>query len=185
MPVQKSRGKGQQEFPWPCLVHSVTEQTVLTHLQLGRHGCEVARDRAVSKTSPSLRRRAVWSSGGKQPCIQPMEAGRAREQPRGSEGRVWRRLWLKEARNGLSDQEGIWGASRVAQRWRIHLLMQMTQVRSPVREDPTCHRAAKPVRHDWACALEPSSPRSRSPGTPESMLSNKRSHRNEKPPHGS
>ena len=36
--------------------------------------------------------------------------------------------------------------------------MQGTRVRALVREDPTCHGATKPVRHnDWACALEPTS----------------------------
>ena len=36
--------------------------------------------------------------------------------------------------------------------------MQGTQVRALVREDLTCHGAAKPVRHNyWACALEPAS----------------------------
>ena len=34
--------------------------------------------------------------------------------------------------------------------------MQETWVRSLGREDPMCHRATKPVCHDyWACALEP------------------------------
>ena len=38
------------------------------------------------------------------------------------------------------------------------LPMQGTQVRALVREDPTCHGAAKPMRHNyWACALEPAS----------------------------
>ena len=47
-------------------------------------------------------------------------------------------------------------ASLVAQWLRIHLSMQGTQVRSLVREDPTCRGAAKPMRHNsWACALEP------------------------------
>ena len=32
---------------------------------------------------------------------------------------------------------------------RIHLPMQGTQVRALVREDPTCHRASKPVRHNY------------------------------------
>ena len=36
--------------------------------------------------------------------------------------------------------------------------MQGTRVRSLVREDPTCRRATKLVRHNyWACALEPTS----------------------------
>ena len=31
-------------------------------------------------------------------------------------------------------------------------------VGSSIREDPTCHRATKPVHHKyWACALEPAS----------------------------
>ena len=48
------------------------------------------------------------------------------------------------------------GASLVAQWLRIRLPTQGTRVRALVREDPTCHRATKPVRHNyWACALEP------------------------------
>ena len=50
------------------------------------------------------------------------------------------------------------GTSPVAQWLRIRLPMQGTRVRAPVREDPTCHGATKPVRHNyWACALEPTS----------------------------
>ena len=49
-----------------------------------------------------------------------------------------------------------WRASLVVQCLRIHLPMQGTQVRSLVREDPTCHGATKPVHHNyWACTLEP------------------------------
>ena len=39
--------------------------------------------------------------------------------------------------------------SLVAQWLRIHLLMQGTQVRALVREDPTCRRATKPVRRNY------------------------------------
>ena len=50
------------------------------------------------------------------------------------------------------------GTSLVAQWLRIHLPMQGTWVQSLVREDPTCHGAAKPVHGNyWACALEPAS----------------------------
>ena len=43
-------------------------------------------------------------------------------------------------------------ASLVAQWLRIRLPMQGTRVRALVREDPTCRRATKPVRHNyWAC----------------------------------
>ncbi|KAJ8795982.1 hypothetical protein J1605_002744 [Eschrichtius robustus] len=38
--------------------------------------------------------------------------------------------------------------SLVAQWLRICLPMQGTRVRALVREDPTCHRAAKPVHHN-------------------------------------
>ena len=69
--------------------------------------------------------------------------------------------------------------------------MQGTQVRALVREDPTCHGATKPVRHNyWACALEPVShnygarlPQLVKPTRLEPMLRNKRGHRNEKPAH--
>ena len=47
------------------------------------------------------------------------------------------------------------GTSLVAQWLRICLPMQGSWVRSLVREDPTCHTATKPMRHNyWACALE-------------------------------
>ena len=39
--------------------------------------------------------------------------------------------------------------SLVAQWLRIHLPMQATRVRALVREDPTCHGATKPVRHNY------------------------------------
>ena len=42
-----------------------------------------------------------------------------------------------------------WGTSLVAQWLRIHLPMQGTRVRSLIQEDPTCHGAAKPVRHNY------------------------------------
>ena len=41
------------------------------------------------------------------------------------------------------------GTSLVAQWLRIHLAMQRTQVRSSVQEDPTCHRATEPMRHNY------------------------------------
>ena len=40
------------------------------------------------------------------------------------------------------------GTSLVAQWLRIHLPMQGTRVQALVREDPTCHVAAKPVHHN-------------------------------------
>ena len=44
--------------------------------------------------------------------------------------------------------EGYW-ASLVTQRLRICLPMQGTRDRALVREDPTCHRATKPVSHNY------------------------------------
>ena len=43
----------------------------------------------------------------------------------------------------------IWGASLVARWLRICLPMQGTRVGALVREDPTCRRATKPVRHNY------------------------------------
>ena len=40
-------------------------------------------------------------------------------------------------------------ASLVAQWLRIRLLMQGTWVQALVWEDPTCHGAAKPMRHNY------------------------------------
>ena len=41
------------------------------------------------------------------------------------------------------------GASLVAQWLRIRLPMQGTRVQALAREDPTCRRATKPVRHNY------------------------------------
>ena len=84
----------------------------------------------------------------------------------------------------------VW-TSLVAQWLRVHLPMQETQVRALVQEDPTCHRATKPVRHNyWAWALEPARrsywahvPQLLKPVHLEPVLHNKKSHRNEKPAH--
>ena len=62
--------------------------------------------------------------------------------------------------------------SLMVQGLRIHLPMQGTQVWSLVQEDSMCHRATQLVLHNYRslCAQEP-------------VLSNNRSHRNEKPAH--
>ena len=83
------------------------------------------------------------------------------------------------------------GTSLVAQWLRIHLPMQGTRVWALVREDPTCRRTTKPVRHNyWACGLEPAShnywalvPQLLKPTGLEPMPCNKRSHCDEKPMH--
>ncbi|KAJ8783594.1 hypothetical protein J1605_008637 [Eschrichtius robustus] len=46
-------------------------------------------------------------------------------------------------------QEEKQGASLVAHWLRIRLSIQGTRVRALVREDPTCHGAAKAVRHNY------------------------------------
>ena len=57
-----------------------------------------------------------------------------------------------------STQYTVCGASLLAQWLRSRLPMQGTQVQALVQEDPTCHGATKPMRHNyWACALEPTS----------------------------
>ena len=81
--------------------------------------------------------------------------------------------------------------SLVAKWLRIRLPMQGTRVQALVREDPTCHGATKPVRHNWwACTLELMShnygahvPQLLKPTRLEPVLCNKRSHRNEKHTH--
>ena len=55
-------------------------------------------------------------------------------------------------------------ASLVAQWLRICLLMQGTQVRALVWEDPTCRRATTPVSHNyWACASGACAPQQERP----------------------
>ena len=43
----------------------------------------------------------------------------------------------------------FYGASLVTQWLRIRLPMQGTRVQALVREDPTCHGATKPLRHNY------------------------------------
>ena len=102
-------------------------------------------------------------------------------------------LKLTEETNGIKNVQSKQkqGASLVAQWLRICLPMQGTWAQALVWEDPTCHRATKPMRHNyWACALEPMShnywahtPQILKPMRPEPMLCNKRSYHNEKPAH--
>ena len=91
----------------------------------------------------------------------------------------------------MNSRNLLFGTSLVAQWLRICLPMQGTRVRALVREDPTCHGATKPVRHNyWACALESAShnywarvPQLLKPARLEPVLRNKRSHCSEKPAH--
>ncbi|KAJ8780612.1 hypothetical protein J1605_000655 [Eschrichtius robustus] len=52
-----------------------------------------------------------------------------------------------QQRNG--HQKSVWRTSLVVQWLGIRLPMQGTQIRSLVREDPTCRGATKPVRHNY------------------------------------
>ena len=54
-----------------------------------------------------------------------------------------------QGKRRVASQKPTGRASLVAQQLRICLLMQGTQVRALVREDPTCRRATKPVRHNY------------------------------------
>ena len=72
-------------------------------------------------------------------------------------------------------------ASLEAQWWIICLPMQQTRVRSPVQEDPTCHKATETVNHKyWACALGPGSHKT---AAPTSCNSSSVFAPQEKPPH--
>ena len=75
----------------------------------------------------------------------------------------------------------LFGTSLVAQWLRIHLLMQGTGVLSLVREDPTCHGATKPVRHNYWAHL----PQLLKSVRLEPVLRNKRSHCDKTPAHHS
>ena len=70
----------------------------------------------------------------------------------------------------------------LAVQWlRIRLPMQGTWVWSLVLENPTHHRATKPVHHNyWACALEPTS-HSTEAHPPTACVHSTRSHCSEKP----
>ena len=57
--------------------------------------------------------------------------------------------WQAELRSGPCIRKRETGTSLVVQWLRIRLPMQGTWVRALVWEDPTCHRATKPVRHNY------------------------------------
>ena len=65
----------------------------------------------------------------------------------------WLKSRLKLLRSSANNKKELLnikvGTSLVAQWLRIHLPMQGTRVRSLVREDPTCHGATKPMRHNY------------------------------------
>ena len=66
-------------------------------------------------------------------------------------------------------------ASLVAEKWRIHLPVQGTQVWPLVQDDPTCHGATQPVSHSyWGCALAPLLFRKRSLCSEKPVLRNQR-----------
>ena len=62
---------------------------------------------------------------------------------------AWAGIMGQILRNGIAHLNGMTGTSLVAQWLRICLPVQGTRVRSLVWEDPTCHGATKPVRHDY------------------------------------
>ena len=56
----------------------------------------------------------------------------------------------KETRMEKQEAEGDHRNKKLVAQWlRIHLPMQGTRVRALVWEDPTCHRATKPVLHNY------------------------------------
>ena len=98
--------------------------------------------RAVDKSNSSDRFGALFSPAGSYCCslllLWPLAAGNM--------------LFL------LSIKRGQQRTALVAQWLEIRLPIQGTLVPVLVREDPTCHGATKPVRHNYrACALEPAS----------------------------
>ena len=71
----------------------------------------------------------------------------------GSLGRLPVRGWTSPKVERYKTGSGV---SLVVQWLKIRLPMQGTQLWALVREDPTCHGATKPMRHNyWACALDP------------------------------
>ena len=58
-------------------------------------------------------------------------------------------VYLMNRWDTLDQKSLVLGTSLVVQWLRIHLPMQETRVQALVREDPTCHGATKPVRHNY------------------------------------
>ena len=91
----------------------------------------------------------------------------------------------------LKKKKKEYRASLVTQWWRIRLPVQETWKWSLIWEDPTCHRATKPVCHNyWVCGLEPESRnywahllQLLKPVRLEPRLPNERSHRSARPVH--
>ena len=68
------------------------------------------------------------------------------------------RCWSRFSPSILPLKTHSRSTSLVAQWLRTRLPMQGTRVQALVQEDPTCHGATKPGRHNYrACALDPAS----------------------------
>ena len=106
----------------------------------------------------------------------------------------WCCIWvilplLRSLSRSVGWQKRVYSRTSLVAHWlRIHLPMQGTWVQSLVQEDPTCHRATKPMCHNyWACILKTAShsywshmPQLLKPMHLEPVLCNKRSYHNEK-----
>ena len=96
-----------------------------------------------SNTIPPQETRKI---SNKQPKLTP-KVIREREQ---TKPKVSRRKQIIKIRAKVNEIETKKiGTFLVAQWLRILLPMQWTWVRSPVQEDPTCHGATKPMRHNY------------------------------------
>ena len=91
------------------------------------------------------------------------------------EGRGW-----ESREKQIVKQSNLGGTSLVVQWSRTHLPMQGTRVWALVWEDPTCHRATKPVSHNyWACEPQLLSPHAT---TTEACAPRTRAPQQQKPP---
>ena len=80
---------------------------------------------------------------------QRLEASRTGSEQQGKPRQDAGLLWVENRKYRGFPKNSERGASLVAQWIRICLPMQETQVRSLVREDPTCCGATKPVHHNY------------------------------------
>ena len=120
-------------------------------------------------------------------CGATLERGLLLTADRWIEGKRGRKLWWEKP------VEESWGAMEARWYQKTELpwwlsgnppanMGDETLVQSPVQEDPTCLRAAKPRRHNyWAWALEPRNCNSWILSALEPMLCKKRGHHKESP----
>ena len=134
----------EQEFVFVCEKADLGI-CVVGEGDLGSRDCELRRIKEMQIWFKGMSKESVWVYVGGCACVCMCVCASLRERDKDYK--------YKERISG--EKKGGRRTSPVVQWLRIHLPMQGTRVWSLVWEDPTCHRATKPVHHNyWALCTQ-------------------------------